>query len=160
MKVVWTNGCFDLLHAGHLEFLTRARALGDHLVVWLNSDASVANLKGLTRPIVPEVHRAAMLRALRYVDEVRVFEGLTPVSTWDKCRLMPPAIYVKEAGTSVEYSDEAHWLLSRGVAVAVLPRVLNISTTGIIAKCITLQSSSTVTAPSSTTEATSATPGA
>ena len=161
MKTVWTNGCFDLLHAGHLEFLSRARALGDHLVVWLNSDVSVANLKGLTRPIVPEVHRAAMLRALRYVDEVRVFDGLTPVSTWDKNRLMPPSIYVKEAGAGVEASAEAAWLLHRGVAVAVLPRVLNLSTTGIIEKCRrTAPSSSTVTAPSSTTEATSAAPRA
>src|ERR687886_911056 len=78
-RVVFTNGCFDLLHPGHVFYLQAARALGDALVVGLNSDASVGRLKGPLRPVVPEGDRAAVLGALESVDAVIVFDEDTPV---------------------------------------------------------------------------------
>jgi D-beta-D-heptose 7-phosphate kinase/D-beta-D-heptose 1-phosphate adenosyltransferase len=77
-RIVFTNGVFDLLHRGHVEYLEEARALGDRLVIGLNSDASVRRLKGPSRPIVPEQERAELLRALECVDLVVLFEDDTP----------------------------------------------------------------------------------
>ncbi len=76
--LVFTNGCFDLLHPGHIHYLEKARALGDALIVGLNSDWSVKQLKGPTRPIFPEVERAEILAALESVDYVTVFDEATP----------------------------------------------------------------------------------
>ncbi len=78
-KVVFTNGCFDIIHAGHVRYLTKARSLGDLLVVGLNSDASVRTIKGTARPIVPEAERAEVLGALRCVDYVVIFNEPTPL---------------------------------------------------------------------------------
>jgi len=77
-RVVFTNGCFDLLHPGHIRFLQQAKALGDVLIVAINSDASVRALKGPGRPIFPERERAEMLAALEVVDYVTIFDDLTP----------------------------------------------------------------------------------
>ena len=77
-RVVFTNGCFDLLHPGHVRFLQQAKALGDVLIVAINSDASVRALKGPDRPIFPERERAEMLAALEAVDYVTIFDDLTP----------------------------------------------------------------------------------
>jgi rfaE bifunctional protein nucleotidyltransferase chain/domain len=77
-KVVFTNGCFDLLHPGHIRTFEAARALGDVLIVGLNSDASVRSLKGPTRPVIPEQERAEMLASLECVDAVTIFSDLTP----------------------------------------------------------------------------------
>lgn len=77
-RVVFTNGCFDLLHLGHVRLLEQARALGDLLVVGLNSDASVRGLKGEGRPLLPEAERAEVLAALACVDALTVFEEATP----------------------------------------------------------------------------------
>src|SRR5262245_51659341 len=76
--VVWTNGCFDLLHAGHVKSLETARGLGDTLIVGLNSDQSVKEIKGNNRPIVTEAERACVLAALRCVDHVVLFDEPTP----------------------------------------------------------------------------------
>jgi rfaE bifunctional protein nucleotidyltransferase chain/domain len=77
-RVVFTNGCFDLLHPGHLRLLEQARSLGDLLIVGLNSDASVRELKGAGRPVLPERERAEILAALEAVDAVVIFDQLTP----------------------------------------------------------------------------------
>jgi rfaE bifunctional protein nucleotidyltransferase chain/domain len=77
-RVVFTNGCFDLLHPGHIRLLEQARALGDLLIVGLNSDASVRQLKGTGRPVLPERERAEILAALEAVDAVVIFDQLTP----------------------------------------------------------------------------------
>ena len=77
-KVVFTNGCFDLLHPGHIHTLEQARGLGDVLIVGLNSDASVRHLKGAGRPVLPERERAEILAALECVDAVVIFDDLTP----------------------------------------------------------------------------------
>lgn len=77
-RVVFTNGCFDILHAGHVKLLEEARLLGDMLIVGLNSDASVRRLKGPGRPRNPQADRAAVLAAVRWVDEVIIFDEDTP----------------------------------------------------------------------------------
>lgn len=76
--IVFTNGCFDILHAGHVDLLRRARALGSRLIVGINSDASVRSIKGLDRPVQNQEARKAVLLGLESVDEVRIFDELTP----------------------------------------------------------------------------------
>ncbi|MCX6637414.1 MAG: adenylyltransferase/cytidyltransferase family protein, partial [Acidobacteria bacterium] len=78
LRVVFTNGCYDLLHPGHIRLLERARSLGDVLILALNSDASVERLKGPTRPLIPERDRAALAAMLEAVDAVTVFDEDTP----------------------------------------------------------------------------------
>lgn len=124
---VWTNGCFDLLHAGHVMFLERAAKLGT-LTVFLNDDASVASLKGPHRPIIPLAYRRKVLEGLRCVAAVRVFNGPTPIEHWSTVGYVPD-IYVKDSECDITASAEGQWLLSRNVAITVLPRVPDISTT-------------------------------
>ena len=102
-RVVFTNGCFDLIHLGHVRYLEEARALGDVLVVGLNSDASVRQLKGPQRPLVGQQERAELMSALRPVDHVVIFEELTA----DNILLeLKPEIYVK--GGDYSLSDAAN----------------------------------------------------
>ena len=91
-KVVFTNGCFDLLHVGHLRYLTEARQLGDMLVVGLNSDRSVRQIKGPTRPITPEEQRAEVLAGLTVVDLVTIFDQPDPLQLIE---LLEPDVLVK-----------------------------------------------------------------
>jgi D-beta-D-heptose 7-phosphate kinase/D-beta-D-heptose 1-phosphate adenosyltransferase len=127
--VVATSGCFDLLHAGHVAMLESARALGDALVVLLNSDRSVQDLKGAERPIVREQDRAALLRSLRCVDAVELFDEVTPVRALEQLR---PSLFVKGddygAGDIPEREALAHW----GGAVVVVPYLEGRSTTRLI----------------------------
>src|SRR4051812_44219822 len=80
-RVVFTNGCFDILHSGHIDVLRRARGLGDALIVAINSDASVARMKGRNRPIIPQFERAELLSGLEMVDFVCIFDEDTPLET-------------------------------------------------------------------------------
>ncbi|MFH1845735.1 MAG: adenylyltransferase/cytidyltransferase family protein [bacterium] len=98
-SIVFTNGCFDLLHSGHLDSLAEAAALGDSLLVAINSDSSVRRLKGEGRPLVPDAERAALLAALRLVSAVTIFAELTPLET---ILLVRPAVLVKGS----EYEDD------------------------------------------------------
>ena len=91
-RIVFTNGCFDILHAGHVRYLEEARALGDCLVLGLNTDASVRRLKGETRPVNTELDRAAVTGALAAVDYVVLFDEPTAETLIEKVR---PAVYVK-----------------------------------------------------------------
>jgi D-beta-D-heptose 7-phosphate kinase/D-beta-D-heptose 1-phosphate adenosyltransferase len=93
-RVVLTNGCFDLLHSGHVALLEEARALGDVLVVAINSDASVRALKGPGRPLLPEAERAELLRALEPVDRVVIYDEATPLEV---VRALLPEVLVKGA---------------------------------------------------------------
>jgi rfaE bifunctional protein nucleotidyltransferase chain/domain len=127
--VVATGGCFDLLHAGHVALLRAARALGDCLVVCLNSDDSVRRLKGPSRPLVPAVDRARVLQALEYVDAVMVFDEDTPV---DVLRRIRPDVWAKGgdyAGTDV---PESAVLEEWGGQAVVLPYLKGRSTTGLV----------------------------
>jgi rfaE bifunctional protein nucleotidyltransferase chain/domain/rfaE bifunctional protein kinase chain/domain len=128
-RVIATSGCFDLLHVGHLAMLQSARALGDALVVLLNSDRSVQDLKGAQRPIVPQHDRAAVLRGLECVDAVEVFDELTPVAA---LRRLQPDVFVKGddygAGTIPESTVVREW----DGTVVVVPYVEGRSTTRLI----------------------------
>ncbi len=129
--VVFTNGCFDLLHPGHVSYLRAARSLGDALVVGLNSDTSVGKLKGSARPIVPEKDRGAVLEALKSVDAVVVFGEDTPVQLM---RQLKPAVYVKGGDYRVEDLPEAKVADEIGAKVKILPFEPGYSTTALIEK--------------------------
>jgi D-beta-D-heptose 7-phosphate kinase/D-beta-D-heptose 1-phosphate adenosyltransferase len=131
-KVVFTNGCFDLLHPGHLDLLTRARALGDALVVAINSDNSVRRMKGPDRPVFPESERGEILSALSMVDFVCTFDEDTPLETILEIR---PDILVKGADWTdniVGSREVEGW----GGKVVALPLVEGQSTTGIIERVL------------------------
>lgn len=132
-KLVFTNGCFDLLHVGHVRYLQAARALGDALLVALNGDASVRALKGPTRPINSENDRAEVLAALACVDYVTLFhtERVT-----DLIRIIRPHIYAKGGDYTVASLDpgERGALEEAGTDIHILPLVPGKSTTGIIEK--------------------------
>lgn len=127
--VVATGGCFDLLHAGHVQLLEAARRLGDLLVVCLNSDASVSRLKGPGRPVNAATDRAAVLRGLASVDEVVVFDEPTPEALLDTLR---PDIWVKGADYAVGDLPEAPLLATWGGHAMVLPYLAGRSTTTIL----------------------------
>ena len=123
--LVTTNGCFDLLHVGHLRTLLKARALGSCLVVALNSDASVRRLKGSSRPLVEERERAEMMAGLECVDHVVIFEEDTPLATLE---LLRPDIHVKGGDYQVEDLPETALLRSWGGRVEIAPFVPGRST--------------------------------
>jgi rfaE bifunctional protein nucleotidyltransferase chain/domain len=99
MKIVFTNGCFDILHRGHVEYLQKAKTFGDKLVVGLNSDASVRRLKGETRPVQDQESRKIILEALRCVDEVIIFDEDTP---YELIKKIQPDVLVKGADYKAE----------------------------------------------------------
>jgi D-beta-D-heptose 7-phosphate kinase/D-beta-D-heptose 1-phosphate adenosyltransferase len=128
-RVVFTNGCFDLLHAGHVHLLERARALGDVLIVALNSDASVRRLKGEGRPVVRASDRVRVLAALASVSLVLQFEEDTPLEV---IRLLRPDVLVKGGDYRHEAIVGADLVLSWGGEVATIPLVEGRSTTGLL----------------------------
>jgi rfaE bifunctional protein nucleotidyltransferase chain/domain len=117
-RVVFTNGVFDLLHRGHVEYLEEAKALGDRLVVGVNGDASVRRLKGPTRPIVPEVERVELLEALESVDLAVVFDDDTPLALIEA---VAPDVLVKGGDWAIEAIVGREFVEARG------GRVLNIA---------------------------------
>jgi D-beta-D-heptose 7-phosphate kinase / D-beta-D-heptose 1-phosphate adenosyltransferase len=127
--VVATSGCFDILHAGHVHTLRAARALGDRLVVLLNSDASVRRIKGADRPLVPAADRAAVLLGLECVDDVVVFDDDTPVRALYALR---PAIFVKGGDYDAQVLPEAAALEQWGGRTVVVPYLEGRSTTRIV----------------------------
>jgi D-beta-D-heptose 7-phosphate kinase / D-beta-D-heptose 1-phosphate adenosyltransferase len=127
VKTVFTNGCFDILHRGHVDYLQASRALGDRLVVGINSDASVRRLKGSRRPINDQHSRVAVLSALRCVDQVIVFEQDTPYELI--CQLRPSII--TKGG---DY--EPNQVVGADLApVVIIPIKYPVSTTQIINAC-------------------------
>ncbi|HEX2096236.1 MAG TPA: PfkB family carbohydrate kinase, partial [Solirubrobacterales bacterium] len=128
-SVVATGGCFDLLHVGHVRTLEAARSLGDCLVVLLNSDRSVRSLKGPERPLVGELERAAMLKALGCVDEVAIFEEPVPD---EALRLLKPDVWAKGGDYEPDELPEAEAVASWGGKVAILPYLEGRSTTRLI----------------------------
>ena len=130
-RVVFTNGCFDILHAGHVRYLTTARALGDVLILGLNSDASVRRLKGETRPVNSEADRAEVVGALASVDYVVIFGEDTAEELIAKVQ---PAVYAKGGDYTLETLPEARIVESYGGEVVFIPLVAGKSTTGMIAK--------------------------
>ncbi|MCA9270360.1 MAG: D-glycero-beta-D-manno-heptose 1-phosphate adenylyltransferase, partial [Planctomycetales bacterium] len=129
-RVVFTNGCFDLLHVGHVTYLAQAKAMGDVLIVGINSDASVRQLKGPTRPVISEQDRAAMLAALAAVDYVIVFDDATPHRMLHAIR---PDVLVK-GGTYAPHEVVGHEVVTAyGGEIRLAGVVEGISTTNILA---------------------------
>lgn len=128
-RVVFTNGCFDLLHAGHVRLLEAARAQGDLLVVGLNSDASVRRLKGPSRPVLPEGERAEALRALEAVDRVVLYEQDTPLET---LQALVPDVLVKGADWAPGTIVGADVVEAAGGRVVRVELLAGRSTTGLI----------------------------
>jgi D-glycero-beta-D-manno-heptose 1-phosphate adenylyltransferase len=127
-KVIFTNGCFDILHYGHLHYLAAAHDLGDRLVVGLNSADSVRRLKGATRPINDEETRTHLLAALEYIDAVVVFEDDTPL---DLIKIVKPDYLVKGGDWRPEQIVGSDIVLAQGGQVLSLPFVQGYSTTNI-----------------------------
>ena len=127
--VVTTNGCFDVIHLGHLRYLQAARKLGDCLVVAINSDTSVRQLKGQNRPLVPEDERAEMLAGLACVDYVVIFPELTPVELLSELK---PNIHVKGGDYKLEQLIEKDTVEANGGEVIVGLNVPGKSTTDLI----------------------------
>lgn len=134
-RIVFTNGCFDLLHAGHTQYLEQARALGDVLIVGLNSDSSVRGLKGGQRPIVSQEDRALVLAALESVDFVVLFYQSTPLELIDAVR---PDVLVKGGDWKPEEIVGSDIVLADGGKVLSLPFRKGLSTTDIINKIASL----------------------
>ncbi|MCC6349697.1 MAG: D-glycero-beta-D-manno-heptose 1-phosphate adenylyltransferase [Candidatus Eisenbacteria bacterium] len=128
-RIVFTNGVYDLLHRGHVEYLEEARALGDRLVVGVNSDASVHRLKGPTRPILPQGDRAGLLGALACVDLVVIFDDDTPLRLVEAVR---PDVLVKGADWAAEAIVGADFVLARGGRVERIPLREGLSTSVIV----------------------------
>jgi rfaE bifunctional protein nucleotidyltransferase chain/domain len=132
-RVVFTNGCFDVLHAGHVEYLAWAREQGDALIVGLNEDDSVRRIKGPARPIVPFAERARVLAALRSVDAVVGFGERTPEALLDKLR---PDVHVKSSQYREEELPERDVVLQHGGEIKLAPHLAGVSTTDLIARIL------------------------
>jgi D-beta-D-heptose 7-phosphate kinase / D-beta-D-heptose 1-phosphate adenosyltransferase len=128
-KIVFTNGCFDILHAGHLATLEGSKRLGDILVVGLNSDASVRGLKGNSRPVISQDNRASLLAGLACVDVVVIFDTETPE---ELIQQLDPHVLVKGGDYTVDQIAGADFVLSQGGKVLVLSLVPGLSTTMIL----------------------------
>lgn len=128
-KVVFTNGCFDVLHYGHACYLSKSKDLGDKLIVGLNSDESVKRLKGPTRPINGQNERAKLLASLLFVDAVVIFEEDTPEKLITKVH---PDVLVKGGDYTYETIVGAPFVSSYGGTVITIPLVENFSSTNII----------------------------
>ncbi len=132
-KVVFTNGCFDILHIGHVRYLNRARSLGDVLVVGVNSDRSVREIKGEARPIVSELERAEVLAALACVDFVFIFDDPTPEHVIDA---LVPDVLVKGADWALPDIVGRDTVENAGGVVLNIPLVEGSSTSGIIQRVL------------------------
>jgi len=128
-KIVFTNGCFDVLHFGHVQYLLEARKLGDLLVVGLNSDESVRRLKGPSRPINGEKERAFVLAALAFVDYVTLFEEDTPENL---IKVVQPNVLVKGGDYALDQIVGADFVRANGGTVTTIPFVEGYSSTQII----------------------------
>lgn len=135
-RIVFTNGCFDLLHSGHTQYLEQAKALGDILIVGLNSDLSVRGLKGEGRPILAEADRALLLAALECVDLVVIFSQPTPYELID---LIRPDVLVKGGDWKTEDIVGADLVLAGGGEVLSLPFKAGYSTTRLLQRIADLE---------------------
>jgi len=134
-KIVFTNGCFDILHAGHADYLNKAKSLGDILVVGINSDASVRRIKGEKRPILPQQMRAYLLDNLKPVDYVVIFEEDTPL---ELIKAIKPEVLVKGADWDLERIVGADFVLSYGGRVERIAFSFDISTSKVIERILGL----------------------
>ncbi len=132
-KIVFTNGCFDILHPGHVTYLDKAKKLGDVLVLGLNSDASVKRLKGKNRPVLNQEERATIISHLEMVDFICIFDEDTP---YELISLVKPDVLVKGGDWSVENIVGKDIVESYGGLVINIPYIEGKSTTGIIERIL------------------------
>ncbi|MCX7735392.1 MAG: D-glycero-beta-D-manno-heptose 1-phosphate adenylyltransferase [Candidatus Kapabacteria bacterium] len=130
-KIVFTNGCFDIIHSGHIYYLSEAKKLGDILIIGLNSDDSVKRLKGSERPINTETDRALVLDSLKFVDYVTIFDEDTP---YDLINLLKPDFLVKGGDYKEDEVVGADIVRENGGKVVIIPFIQGKSTTNIIQK--------------------------
>ncbi|MCL2040961.1 MAG: D-glycero-beta-D-manno-heptose 1-phosphate adenylyltransferase [Bacteroidales bacterium] len=130
-KIVFTNGCFDILHRGHVEYLSQARDKGDILIVGLNTDASVRRLKGANRPVNPQEARAMVLASLFFVDAVVLFDEDTP---YELIKTVQPDVLVKGADYQPESIVGYDIVTAKGGTVETVALVEGFSTTGILSE--------------------------
>ncbi|RYE27064.1 MAG: D-glycero-beta-D-manno-heptose 1-phosphate adenylyltransferase [Sphingobacteriaceae bacterium] len=130
-KIVFTNGCFDILHAGHVQSLAGAASFGNRLIVGLNADASVKRLKSASRPIQNQDARALLLAAFQFVDLVVIFEEDTPENL---IKIVNPDVMVKGGDYKIEDIAGAQWVLDQGGKVELITYLDNSSSTNIIKK--------------------------
>ncbi|WP_224996796.1 D-glycero-beta-D-manno-heptose 1-phosphate adenylyltransferase [Cesiribacter sp. SM1] len=130
-RIVFTNGCFDLLHLGHIDYLEKASQLGDRLVIGINSDLSVRRLKGNSRPLQQEDARARLLAALAFTDAIVLFEEDTPL---ELIRQVEPDVLVKGNDYTVENIVGADFVLQKGGLVRTIELVEGCSTTALVNK--------------------------
>lgn len=134
-KIAFTNGCFDILHVGHVRYLAEARAMGDCLILALNSDASVRAIKGEKRPLIPEGERAEVAASLEAVDYVVLFDETTPMSLIEYLR---PDCLIKGGDWREEDVVGGDAVRSWGGEVALIPVVEGASTTNIVEKILSV----------------------
>jgi rfaE bifunctional protein nucleotidyltransferase chain/domain len=127
-KIVFTNGCFDILHLGHIDYLSKAAEMGQKLVIGLNSDASTKRLKGNTRPINDELSRSNLLAALFFVDAVIIFDEETPLELINQIK---PNVLVKGADYAIDQIVGAKEVLKNGGDVVTIPFIDGYSTSNI-----------------------------
>jgi D-beta-D-heptose 7-phosphate kinase/D-beta-D-heptose 1-phosphate adenosyltransferase len=130
-KVAFTNGCFDILHYGHIKYLEEAKQMADVLVVGLNSDSSVRKIKGAARPINSEFTRARVLSALSFVDYVTVFRDETPIKVIE---LIKPDVLIKGGDWKISNIVGSGFVKAYGGKVVAIPYLKGYSTTGLIKK--------------------------
>jgi len=130
-KIVFSNGCFDILHAGHVDYLEKARQKGDHLVIALNTDYSVSKIKGPNRPIVDEISRSRILAALEFVDLVVLFNEETPL---ELIKSLKPDILVKGKDYDISNIVGADFVLENGGKVETVELTSGFSSTNVIKK--------------------------
>lgn len=128
-QIVFTNGCFDIVHLGHIDYLEKARHLGDRLILGLNTDASVSDVKGPLRPVVNEYARSRFMAALEFVDAVVLFGESTPLDLIEAIR---PDVLVKGNDYTVATIVGADFVLGRGGRVETIELVPGYSTTKLI----------------------------
>ncbi|MBX0333766.1 D-glycero-beta-D-manno-heptose 1-phosphate adenylyltransferase [Pontibacter sp. HSC-14F20] len=130
-KIVFTNGCFDILHLGHVDYLEKARQLGDKLVLGLNTDASISRIKGPSRPLQDEMSRARVMASLLFVDAVVFFDEDTPL---ELIKAVQPDILVKGDDYTIENIVGQDVVMARGGEVKTVPLVKGYSTTNVVKK--------------------------
>lgn len=132
-KIAWTNGCFDIIHVGHVDYLEKSKSYADRLVVGLNSDVSVKKLKGDLRPIFCQADRARVLAAIAYVDHIIIFDETSPI---DYIRVLQPDFYIKGGDYTIDTIDqnERRVVEAYGGQIVLLPMVPGVSTSVVVEK--------------------------
>ncbi|AVB77140.1 Bifunctional protein HldE [Methanococcus maripaludis] len=133
LKIVFTNGCFDILHKGHVKYLSEAKKFGDILIVGINSDLSIKKIKGSSRPVIPLESRIEVLNSIKPVDFVISFDEETPLNL---ISLIKPDVHVKGGDYTIESLPESKIILEYGGKIKIINLVDGFSTTNIVSSIL------------------------